>query len=360
MNEQNNNEQENDNENEIATETAQTTEEPVVHHDVVIKKSGWALLALLLAVAALALAGHQYWQSLNTVEKPSKDWSQDIEWLTDEQANLHKNISEKQSQIDALKNQIEQLPQGGAEPTVSVDHQPQIDQLVQQLNQQEQTIKQLKQLIQNQPQTTAPNKEVLPQATFPDDRRWAIDVLYGCRLLLNQGQVPQAISSLQSFLNQANLTSTHRQSLTALLRSWQQTQTIDRKALQQQLNQISQQVREMTLPTTKPAEQTNDQAWYSKFISVKKIEQNDRLADSHDLLLLKAAITDHLQQAGWALTLKQQEAWLQHLKQADALLPDYESSIKQALMPLIQTDIASKRTDLTSLDEAIATLKGER
>ncbi len=341
---------------EVASELSEdkkTSEEP----QVIIKKSGLAGLSILLSVSAIAISIYSYWKNSQQSEQITPDWNHEISTLQNHQSKLNQQINEQIKQHAQLKTQWAEIQSAVTSTETQTDYQPQLKNLQQQIQSQNTLIKQLQQQLKAG--STTPNHLKLPEDQITNDKRWAIDTLFSCRLLIKQGQTTSAIEQLQQVLNVANLSTTNHQLLTQLINSWQSYENIDINQWQQQLDLISQKITAMKL-TTEPVSEKSQSAWYDRFISIKKISNDRQLSNQHTLMLLKTTLINHLQQAGWALTLSQQNNWSHHLTTAAELLPDSERALKQQLSTLAQTNIARGPTNTADIDAVIEELKGMR
>ncbi|WP_154222829.1 hypothetical protein [Marinicella rhabdoformis] len=341
--------QETDMDNESEAIDSPSLSEPKI----IIKKSS-NKLALFLSLLALAAPAYLlYIEFLSNQETlDTAVFDNQIQQLGEANKKLSDQLQSLTTRYDneltGLKDQLNQIKQQPVQANESnafdnSKNEAALLQLEQQLNQQisdhATALSSLKQSIAAAQETNRIAKEVLPTATDAYDTQRAIDALYAADLLLRTNRLPQAISTLQQLQATARLKTSTQQQIKHLLTQWQQVQQPDNSILFSELQSLKQQVKALTLSTQKA--DTSEDSWYHRFISVKKIETDGTLADSHELHLLKAQLTQHLLQAEWALTLQQESAWNQQLKAAAIALR--EQMPKQTALVKQLNDLATKR-----------------
>ena len=366
--------------NEVETVDAETTDETTQTEEipaapVIIKKSSNKLALFLSLLALIASAYILYIEFLNNQKSPQtqnfdgqfKQLNEANKKLSNQLQNITSRYDDELTKLKNQLNQVKQQPVQANESTVFDNSQNEAarSQLEQQLNRQisdhaaELTL--LKQNMATVQNTASTAKEVLPPSTDTYDTKRAIDALYAADLLLRTDRLPQAISTLQQLQATAKLKTSTQQHINQLLNQWQKVEQPDNSLLFTQIQSLKQKINTLTLPTQET--ENTETSWYNRFISVKKIESEGTLADSHALHLLKAQLTQHLLQAEWALTLQQETAWNQQLNAAAKALseqmPKQKTLVKQ-LRNLANKPITAALPSPSGIDNVISELKGQR
>ena len=366
--------------NEVETIDIETSDETTPNEEstaapVIINKSSNKLaifLSLLALIAPAYLLYIKFLSNQDTLDTEVFDnqiqqLGEANKKLSDQLQNLTSRYDDELANLKDQLNQVKQQPVQTNESTAFDNSQNEaaISQLEQQLNQQlndhAAELAQLKQNVATAQETTRIAKEVLPTATDAYDTQRAIDALYAADLLLRTQRLPQAINTLQQLQATANLKTSTQQQINQLLNQWQQVEQPDNNLLFSQIQSLKQQVKTLTLPTQETA--ADQDTWYNRFISVKKIAADGSLADSHALHLLKAQLTQHLLQAEWALTLQQGPAWNQQLNAAAKALNEQmpkQTTLVQHLKDMANKQIIALLPTPSGIHDVISELKGQR
>ncbi len=373
-----NNETKETSENLEATSDESIEKENVVTEPQVIVKKSSNKLALLLSL--LALIASAYLLYVTFLGKPNKQDSQNLanqildlenanqqlkQQLRQQDQNSSTAIQQLQQQIDALANQPKPQADGltfdnsGNEAALS-----QLEaQMKQQFSDQSDELNQLKQQLKTTQPIQSVAKEVLPDPVDLYDSKRAIDALYAADLLIRTQRLPQAISTLEQLLDTANLRTSTQHNIQQLLNSWQRIEQPDTHNLMQQLQQIKSDIKHLKLNTESTTTSKDNEPWYSRFVSVKKINSDAGLADSHQLHLLQAELTQQLLQAEWALTLHQSKAWQTHLTMAAQTLEQTmpgQKTMVQSLNSLASKPVVALLPTPSGIHDLINELKGQR
>ena len=313
---------------------------------VIINKSGAAVLSLMVSILALLVSAYLFYQTQinqnnssnqNEITELNQQLYQANQALSTDLTNSQVKIKENQQLLQSLAAQISslQLPKDSATPTFdNSENLALIEQLHEQLDQQKIM---LQKLSAEQGSQTVINP-VDDQESI--QRQATLNQLRMVQLMLNNNQLPQAIRSLENHLTMDQLKPTIQVKLKQLLLDLNSIKQVDKKSLFNALDQIQNQVVALTLET-EVSEETESN-WYDKFITVKKIKSDNSLANSTDLAILKADLAQHIIQAKIALSLADQESWQMQLnvaaQQVKSKLPN-QNELKDQLMALSQQTV---------------------
>ncbi len=368
------------NETDSAIES-ETIESPSDSEPTVIVKKSSNKLALFLSLLALVATAYLlYIEFLSNQETSDSEvfdnqiQQKQIQQLGEDNKKLSNQLQSLANRYDneliGLKDQLNKIKQQPVQANKSnafdnSQNEAALLQLEQQLNQQisdhAAALSQLKQNLLASQNTIKTAKEVLPTQADAYDTQRAIDALYAADLLIRTNRLPQATSTLQQLQASARLKASTQQQINHLLSQWQQVKQPDNTKLFSQLQSLKQQVKVLTLTTQET--ETSDDSWYNRFISVKKIETDGTLADSHALHLLKAQLTQHLLQAEWALTLQQTPAWNQQLSAAAKALAEQlpkQTELTKNMRELASKPITALLPTPSGIHDIISQLKGQR
>lgn len=387
-------------EEELPTETANEIEEHATDQQIdedpqpespaekpseapqVIVKKGSSVLALLLSLLALGGCGYLFYlkyvapqndqtqQQMAAIDKQSQSLEQDLNQLDNKfSAQLQKLQQQLQQQAATITQLQTTSTQQTTQPTTEqlLDHfaeQSELETLQQQLTEQQQKLKQLKnswQQTTNSVQPTA-NQDFRQQTQELNqllDRNRLLNKLYVIKNLLQIKDFEQAQQQLEQVTQQ--LPATVKNQAEQLLQRWQTVQQPNLAAIQKQLNKAKKKASKLSLQVEQQqAKEQEKEAWYNRFVSIKKIDQKNNLENSNQLQLLKIQITQNLLQAEWSLTLQQQQNWQRQLNQAANLLTQkmpYEQQLQQLLRNLSKQSIAVNPLPSEPLDQIIEQLK---
>ncbi len=335
--------------------------------DVVIKKSGGGL-ALLLALLALMATAYLYyldWHRITTginneintvsgeVTEQQNELSTSIQALKDSHqvlktdlinnqvavTNTSQQFSKLQSDVETLMNE-QQLGQSQSADNVvspafdnSLNEQS-IEQLNNQLQAQSLLISQLQTQIQSQISSNLSNttaEELLPEDENLRQKRLAVDMLYRVLMLVETQRLNSATETLDDFLQQSNIDDNSQRQLVQLNRQLKTIEMPDVTALKQQLQGIEKAIDQLDLTTINAV--TEEDSWYSRLITVKKIENNEAINSTTKLLEFKATMNQLMLQAELFLSQAAQKGWSASLKDAASLLknqfPDQQKLVQQ-------------------------------
>lgn len=356
-------------------------EEPSETPQVIVKK-GSSVLALLLSLLALGGCGYLFYlkyvapqndqtqQQMAAIDKQSQSLEQDLNQLDNKfSAQLQKLQQQLQQQAATITQLQTTSTQQTTQPTTEqlldrFAEQSELETLQQQLTEQQQKLKQLKnswQQTTNSVQPTA-NQDFRQQTQELNqllDRNRLLNKLYVIKNLLQIKDFEQAQQQLEQVTQQ--LPATVKNQAEQLLQRWQTVQQPNLAAIQKQLNKAKKKASKLSLQVEQQqAKEQEKEAWYNRFISIKKIDQKNNLENSNQLQLLKIQITQNLLQAEWSLTLQQQQNWQRQLNQATNLLTQkmpYEQQLQQLLRNLSKQSIAVNPLPSEPLDQIIEQLK---
>lgn len=345
---------------------------------VIVKKSS-SPLALLLSLLALCACAYLYYlnqlatedkygQQINDLNRQNQGFEQQLTQLEKQSAVQLQKLQQQLQQQAATIAQLQKAKAPTAIDPKQLDRfveQTELTGLQQQLTKQQQTIAQL----QTQWET---NKNAVQQPTEQDQGQQTllldellhtnqiISKLYLTKSLVQAGAFKQA----QELLVQTaqDMPSSVKTEAEQLLQTWQSIQQPKLKPIQKQLNQAKKLASQLSLQTDKSTatEQTEKEAWYNRFISIKKIDKKNNLENSNQLQLLKIQLTQSLLQAEWSLNLQQQPSWQRQLNHAANLLLEkmpYEQQLQQQLRALAEQQIAANPLPSKPLEQIIEQLK---
>lgn len=356
-------------------------EEPSEAPQVIVKK-GSSVLALLLSLLALGGCGYLFYlkyvapqndqtqQQMAAIDKQSQSLEQNLNQLDNKfSAQLQKLQQQLQQQAATITQLQTTSTQQTTQPTTEqlldrFAEQSELETLQQQLTEQQQKLKQLKnswQQTTNSVQPTA-NQDFRQQTQELNqllDRNRLLNKLYVIKNLLQIKDFEQAQQQLEQVTQQ--LPATVKNQAEQLLQRWQTVQQPNLAAIQKQLNKAKKKASKLSLQVEQQqAKEQEKEAWYNRFVSIKKIDQKNNLENSNQLQLLKIQITQNLLQAEWSLTLQQQQNWQRQLNQAANLLTQkmpYEQQLQQLLRNLSKQSIAVNPLPSEPLDQIIEQLK---
>jgi uncharacterized protein HemX len=313
---------------------------------VIINKSGAAVLSLMVSILALLVSAYLFYQTQinqnnssnqNEITELNQQLYQANQALSTDLASSQVKIKENQQLLQSLATQISnlQLPNDHTTPTFdNSENLALIEQLHEQLDQQKIMLQKLS-TEQGSNQTINP---VIDQESI--QRQATLNQLRMVQLMLNNNQIPQAILSLEKHLTMDQLKPTIQVKLKQLLLDLNNIKQVDKKSLFNELDQAQNRVVALTLETEKI--EVTESSWYEKFISVKKIKSDNSLANSTDLAILKADLAQHLIQAKIALSLADQESWQLQLTAAvqklKTQLPN-QDELRQQVLNLSQQTV---------------------
>ena len=276
---------------------------------------------------------------------------QDLNQIQSRVAQVEKELKQQSQSVNQNKQDIQQLQQSLSElPNNEFDAAP-LEQRINDLQQQLTALKNQKQEQSIEPQT----KEYLSALA----RAQSVRALKTVQLLLNQQQIPQAVEVLKQWRNNNHLPLAVQTRLQQLVTTLSNIETPDVNQLKQQLTAIKDNIMALSLITE--TQQSEQPAWYERFITVKKIKAEQQDLNSADLQQLKANAGHSIQQAELALALQQPELWhdaLQRTKNILAKAPIDTQSIGQQIEQLGQQNITAQVPDNLGIQALIQQIEG--
>jgi len=363
-------------EDQVETEELNTTEQPVLP-----QKSG-SKLSLLFSLLALSGTAYLYYQNWQTGVSGLSDISLKIQSLEDESKVLRTDLYNTQEDVRKLTTQVSnQLPEIAAtvqqlkesrtsEPldTIGFDNSANEKALLdisRQLSEQSKIINTLQSQIAVQVSTPVA-KDALAVEPVNDvfrQNQMALQTLWATQVLLDTHRIPKAIATLQNYLDVAKLESPMNAAIMQLKQQLQQLDLPQVEQLKQQLDEIRMAVNALQL-ITKTNQQTSadsQSSWYDRFISVKKIDEDNGVQSSTELILLKTNINRNLYEAGLYLVLQDQQAWQLSLKESASQLKQHmpkQSELIETIQNLAQQKVSVELPDQIDVQSMIDQLKG--
>ncbi|WP_223789969.1 hypothetical protein [Marinicella meishanensis] len=302
---------------------------------VVVKKSGgtFGLLLALVALVAVAYLYYRDWQSqpgnaeggalqtlVDQTNQRQAELRQALDQAKQQTATLQAQVTTLQQAMDQINNRPEPDSVVVAEPFDNSDNEAQLQQLTDQLQDQNQTLatlqQQIRQLAAN-PGTAELSPDLLAGWDRQLQQAMVRQSLQSAQILLDSEQTAAAIAAIERLLADGQLAATTARPLRQVLNQLRGIEQPDVPGLLQALDALTQEIQDLTLPTTETAEEA---AWYDRFISVKKIDTTGGLASTQALIDLKTELQQDLYQARSFLRLQHQTAWQATLEQAAARL----------------------------------------
>lgn len=318
---------------------------------------GLAVFSLLLALLALLSSGWIFYQTTQGSKDKNlkqlthlvsqQDFQQlvkrvsDVEQKLTQQAN---NLQQNQQNLSRLQQDLRNLP----------DHEFDASGLEQQINTLQQQLKGLQSQYREQayePQTD----EHLKLLT----RAQTISALKTVQLLITQKQIPEAMGVLKQWRNNEYLPLAIQTRLQQLVTTLSNVDTPDLSVLKNQLSAIKNEIARLSL--TVETQESEQPAWYERFITVKKIKPEQQDLNSVDLQQLKANANHSIQQAELALVLQQPSLWHDALKAAEQTLSQTvlnTDSLQHNLRQLRQQTIVTQVPENLGIDALILQLEG--
>jgi len=346
-------------------------------------KGGGGLALLLSLVALLAVAYLYYldWQRGAIEPTAGVDASQMQAWQ-DEQANLNKALQKAKADIQSLQQTTEQLEQqvsqqqqqlgqrqgaavgGGGGETLAFDNSPNeqaISQLQQAIANQSRLIQSLQQDIQesgNPIQPTGPMVSALASSQAEMQRQAAVQTVLAVQMMVDSQRIPAAIDTLEQFNQHLNTDVDLQQRLNALAATLRQADLPDLATAKASLGSLAQAIEQLKVPTVEADE---EQAWYEKLISVKKIDEQSPITSTAELMSLKMQLKQHVYEARLNLNLGQAAGWQQTLNEAASLvqqqLPN-QPALAQSFQQLAQQSIIPQLPATYDIEATLAAIKG--
>ncbi len=360
---------------ETSNELTATDHQETTNQTVVVKKSGGGL-ALLLSVVALALSGYLFYKDwLSTTETARQKRAGELleqmkstgflsnrnsEQFKQQINALDQTITQIKSDLDGLKkdtkeNISKQLPSNEFDNT---DNEVAIQRLQSQLASQAHLIEALQAQLAEPANIQSVGN--LPNNDFDAlQKNRVIQSLGITQTLLDTGQISAAVSSLENLKQSTSLEFNDRNQLQSIIDKLEQTPQPDVAALKQRLSTANATIQTLQLPVTDENDET-EAKWYERFVSVKKIEADQGLESTFELLSMKSQLSHLLQSAELLLNLHNEAGWQQSLLQAADLLqqqmPKQQDLITE-LQRLSAEPIKAKVPDNLGLNPLVEELK---
>lgn len=317
------------------------------HKPVIVKKSGGGL-ATLLSLLALALSGYLFYLNWLQGRQNQPDNSIDaIKQVQDKNSQIENNIKNLQQQVDALKKADTEIRQSlssmSAQLANSNSNENQTNEFdntdnevaIQRIQTQLTSQAQLLATIQSQLAAPAYIQTVgdLPQNNFDAlHTSRVIQTLTMAQTLLDNNQITPALSALENLQQTAPAGFDHHNQLQSIINATKQIPQPDLSSLKQRVVTLNTDIQNIQLPVTQKTEEAESK-WYENFISVKKIDPNQGLDSTFDLLSMKSQLSHLLQSAQFSLDLQVEDAWQQSLTDASDLLknklPEQQNLIQE-------------------------------
>lgn len=324
------------------------------------KKGGGKLagFSFLLALLAFLTAGWIFYH----VEMNSDDThtvNQLVSKASQQDLNqLEKRLSQQEQELSKLNRTINQTQQQFTQLQQDInnrsDNQFDDGPLKQRIKTLEQQLTALKN--QTPQQVSEPQTDEYLSALA---RAQTVNALKTVQLLLSQQQLPQAVEILKQWRNNENLPLAVQTRLQQLITTLSNTETPNNIKLKSQLTALRDSIEALSLTTE--TQQSQQPAWYERFITVKKIKPEQHNLNSIDLLQLKANANHAVQQAELALSLKQPTLWQQSLQQAEHVLAQSQLNtdpIQQQLQQLTEQKITTQIPNNLGIEALIRQLEG--
>lgn len=357
-----------DNKDDNINEENSESNEPLIEEETEFKdpdqptqKNGGGKLAgfsFLLALLAFLTAGWIFYRvemnsdDTHTVNQlASKASQQDLNQLEKRLSQQEQELSKLNRSINQAQQQFTQLQQ---EINNRSDNQYDDGPLKQRIKTLEQQLTALKN--QTPQQVSEPQTDEYLSALA---RAQTVNALKTVQLLLSQQQLPQAVEILKQWRNNENLPLAVQARLQQLITTLSNTETPNNIKLKSQLTALRDSIAALSLTTE--TQQSQQPAWYERFITVKKIKPEQDNLNSVDLLQLKANANHAVQQAELALSLKQPTLWQQSLQQAEHVLAQSQLNtdpIQQQLQQLTEQKITTQIPNNLGIEALIRQLEG--
>ena len=370
------------------TDMTETTDENAIEQPASEEKQakGGGGLALLLSLVALLAVAYLYylnWQRGAIEPTAGVDASQMQAWQ-DEQANLNKELQKAKADIQSLQQTTEQLEQqvsqqqqqqqlgqrqgaavgGGGGETLVFDNSPNeqaISQLQQAIADQSRLIQSLQQDVQesgNPIQPTGPMGSALAASHAEMQRQAAVQTVLAVQMMVDSQRIPAAIDTLEQFNQHLNADVELQQRMSALAATLRQADLPDLATAKANLGSLAQAIEQLKVPTVEADE---EQAWYEKLISVKKIDEQSPITSTAELMSLKMQLKQHVYEARLNLNLGQASGWQQTLNEAASLvqqqLPN-QPALAQSFQQLAQQSITPELPATYDIEAMLAAIKG--
>ena len=345
-------------------------------------KGGGGLALLLSLVALLAVAYLYYldWQG-DTTEPPAGVDASEIQVWQDEQEKVASELQNVKADIQSLQQITEQLQQqvsqqqqvlaqrdgaavGGGTETLAFDNSPNeqaISQLQQAIANQSRLIQSLQQDIQesgNPIQPTGPMVSALASSQAEMQRQAAVQTVLAVQMMVDSQRIPAAIDTLEQFNQHLNTDVDLQQRMSALAATLRQADLPDLATAKASLGSLAQAIEQLKVPTVEADE---EQAWYEKLISVKKIDEQSPITSTAELMSLKMQLKQHVYEARLNLNLGQAAGWQQTLNEAASLvqqqLPN-QPALAQSFQQLAQQSIIPQLPATYDIEATLAAIKG--
>ncbi len=321
--------------NESTESTASKAEQSVVVNK---SSSGLSLLLSLLALTGVGYLFYQHWQdkkqTANQVTSPAViQQLQDSDQVlsTDLQNALVdiNQIKQQNAQIAVIDQQLQQLTEqltalkGSQQDTSQVATESLFDNSQNELALAEIQLKLTDQAriiaeLQATP-STAEGTQVMADDLRSDsyqqiEKNAATQVLLTADVLLSTHRLPQAIAALDNYLKVSSLKPVDKNNLLRLLGQMKQIDVPDLLLIDQQLQALQSSVNDLQVSTQQAA--SDEPKWYERFISVQKIETDNNISSTAQLIAFKTELNRLLYQAKLYLMLSDQAGWQSSLSAA--------------------------------------------
>ena len=361
--------------------------ETVVNIDaqpVVVKKSS-AVLSLMLSLLALAGVGYlsyKDWQNskqtTNKAASPAviQQLQDSDQVLSTDLQNLQVDINQVKQQTAAVEQQLKQLTEqltglkGSQQESNLLGTDNQFDnsgnetllaELQQQITEQAVTIKNLQTIT-----TSAVNMQTgaFDKQTATDDqieKNAAIQVLLTTDVLLTTHRLPQAISTLDNYLKVSSLKAVEKNKIIRLVNQLQQIDAPDVELIEQQLQGLKSTVNDLQVATQKAA--SDAPKWYERFVSVKKIETENSISSTAQMVAFKTELNRLLYQAQLYLMLNDQNGWQSSLNAAMQWVKDElpeNNELAAGIAALANQQVVADIPNQVNITTVIEDLKGLR
>lgn len=344
--------------NEVTDHDQQPEPEDIKHSTTQQGGRGLAVFGVLLALLALVTAGWVYYQvKFQTNENQARNQldalasQQDLKQLQSRVTQLEEELPQLVQSVNQNKQNIQQLQQRLEDlPDTTFDAEP-LEQKINTLQQQLTAVKKQEREHSFEPQT----EDYLSALA----RAQSINALETVQLLLNQQHIPQAIDILKQWRNNEHLPLAVQTRLQQLVTILSNAESPHINQLRQELTVLKEHITALSLTTENP--ETEQPAWYERFITIKKIQAENQNINSADLQQLKANVSHLIAQAELALTLKQPDLWRNALHQAEQTLTntalDTEALVQQ-IQQLQAQPIVTQVPGGLGIDALIQQLEG--
>jgi len=176
--------------------------------------------------------------------------------------------------------------------------------------------------LQSVPLATA-EKQVIAHDLLSDnhdqiEKNAAIQVLLKTDVLLMTHRLPQAIVALNNYLKVSGLKPADKNKISRLLDQLKKIDQPDLKNINQQLMVLKSTINDLQVPTETLS---NDESkWYDSFVSVKKIDTENNINSTAQMVAFKTELNRMVYQAQLFLMLSDQSGWRSSLKAAAQLI----------------------------------------